>query len=974
MHTLVVAFQMTARRLNAAPRMLRDGLAFGASVLVCGCAIETSTPVEASPPSSHDAPASNPNAVANFAGPFEIREALTFYVVNDAGGDFALDVRFRCPRQVSMDRPVLVRVFDPDERLIARHDDPGEKAGPPVPERECKTQVNASGKGVYQVVVTGFDGSVDLETDPKLPWGVFGYPGLVGRGSQFENAYVFLPPGLDVLRVSCDGAIESLKFFDEQGAERLVITSAARGGTTQLPASKPDVVWRLSAKGKADGSEYEINFGGMPIILCPDESTARAVHASVDVLDDGTICFHKFQARAHALLKKYRSMDASAFAVSPPILVRQKNSWLKEPIRNQLLLANFGVFATLPEALAEQNLDPRSPWFGSVFVWRDEKGEPRRDNPWATYTRGGLVQAGEHASVFAAVHNAGAPFNPLHNSQALRNRVIIAALQDLMMLREHEDPHTEFPHHQGGNRAFLFSRYTRSFAMVAADCPEEVRQVWTEGLRRYVDAQSITSVANTVNQWSAIWIGFEDFYQASKDEAYRQVLKRHLGWLATRNQWNLGYESAGYFDEAEGPDATYTGITTFHLALLYHTTRDAGVLEILRRSIDLLNHTLAPEPNGQFLGASSFCHRTPGDWTQAQMGGGLVMLADDLPEAAVHAGHSWMFAKPAKTPAELHDAERELVSGLRSIEPNAFRLAHVGPERIQYGYSMLYPIWENYPKTILPGALPMAPGKSFTRNFGDEFFCVRRPTYYAFVYAGHTMGEWQKQWRAKDPRTQHPRNGGGLGMFWSPGMGSSILAKNWSAYAAHSLITESDVDGKVEGDWEDYWSIKNEFNSEKATAKISGLIRDQPLRFEKRYQFLDDRIRCELTLDADKPCQFRNVWECFPYPLDKPEQLRVRLLDENGHPVNKRPASAIAFETSSNEVHLIVFDQARMCDCGADYGTDAYNARRDHGRVLTALPNQWQAGQSRSFGWSMMAVPRDKIAQAIRQALSQPAN
>src|SRR5687768_4156680 len=112
MHTLVVALPRTIRRLIAAPHMLRAGLVLVACILVCGCVIEASAPVEASPP-SHAAPASAPKAVANFAGPFEIREALTFYIVNDAGGDFTLSVRFRCPRQVSMDRPVLIRVFDP---------------------------------------------------------------------------------------------------------------------------------------------------------------------------------------------------------------------------------------------------------------------------------------------------------------------------------------------------------------------------------------------------------------------------------------------------------------------------------------------------------------------------------------------------------------------------------------------------------------------------------------------------------------------------------------------------------------------------------------------------------------------------------------------------------------------------------------------------------------------------------------------
>jgi hypothetical protein len=112
------------------------------------------------------------------------------------------------------------------------------------------------------------------------------------------------------------------------------------------------------------GGEYGLNFGGLPIVLCPDERSARAIHASVDVLDDGTICFHKFQVRAHEILKRYRAMDPVAFDARAPQLVRYKTQWLAEPARNQLLCGPYGVYAGLWPTLREQNLDSHSPWFG----------------------------------------------------------------------------------------------------------------------------------------------------------------------------------------------------------------------------------------------------------------------------------------------------------------------------------------------------------------------------------------------------------------------------------------------------------------------------------------------------------------------------------------------------------------------------------------------------------------------------------
>src|SRR5688500_5428108 len=63
----------------------------------------------------------------NFTGPFHVADALTFYVVNPSGGDFTIHLQYHDKQQATMDRPMLVRVFDPEEELIVRHDDPGER-------------------------------------------------------------------------------------------------------------------------------------------------------------------------------------------------------------------------------------------------------------------------------------------------------------------------------------------------------------------------------------------------------------------------------------------------------------------------------------------------------------------------------------------------------------------------------------------------------------------------------------------------------------------------------------------------------------------------------------------------------------------------------------------------------------------------------------------------------------------------------
>lgn len=916
--------------------------------------------------SSHAAP-------VNFAGPFELRDALTFYVVNETGSDFTINARWRDERQSQMDRPVLIRVFDPDEHLVYRSDDPGQRISGPPPEHVASVPVKVNGAGVYQVAVTAFGGgTLDFSTSPAMSFGVYGSPDLVGHQNQFAQSFVYLPPGLATLPMHCDGTISDLKLCDESGAVKAQAAGAQQGASATLPANG-EHIWTLSVRSMSD---YRLNFAGLPIILCPDPQTARAIHASVDVLTDGTICFHKFQIRAQEILKRYRAMGSLAFAVQPPDLSAFKTQWLMEPQRNQLLLGSYGVYSALPATLQQQNLDPKSPWFGTIFVWRDGNGRARADNPWTSYTRLGLTQVAETATVLGAVYTINQPFNPLFKNAALRNRVIIASLQDMMMLREHELPVGESPLYYGGERAFAFERFTRNFPWIIRDCPPDVRQVWTEGLRRFADRESIGEVANVVNQWTFIITGLQHFFDGSGEQWYADIVRRHVRWLLSRNQWSCGRRAAGYFDESEGPDATYNGITAHNLAWLQGQTRDqplrAVLLESLRQCFELFNHTIAPEPGGKLLGCSSFCHRTPGDWTTPQYGAGAGILADQVAQVAPLAGKAWLSHQSLRNPADRHGAEAALMQNLKYLDAAAYTNKSIGPHVIANGPEISFAIWEHYARTALHGDLPMLTETNFTRNFGDEFFCVRRPGYYTFLYAGQTMSQWQKNDRPTDAHKQYPRNGGGLCMFWSPEFGSSILGKNWSAYTAATLIAEQGPSSRQQSavggaDWEDYWSVHNTFDQQSAQASITGTLRDQPVEFKREYRFLDDKITCNLTLHAQSAVNFNAMWECFPYPLDKPSPIRVTLLDAQGNPMVNGPASAIMFQTSSAQVHLIVFAKPRRCDVGIEHCIDVYQQPHEYGRVLAELPAQWHADQSQEFQWSMMAIRADQVAAVIRR-------
>jgi len=896
-----------------------------------------------------------------FAGPFDVRQCMVLHIVNPSGDAFTLHLRWREPDRARTDRPLLVRVFDTDETLLIRHDAPGEK-GEQI-EQSVSLEVPAGRPGVYQVAITGFRPTVDVRTDPPLSFGVYGTPTLACRDDQFTDAWVYMPRGLNGMSVRGGEGLQSLTVLDQGGAARLNLSGATQSATTvQL---EDDRMYRVSARAAGVGT---LNFSSLPIILCPDQASAQAIHASVDVLDDGTICFHRFQVRACELLKRFRAMPPSAFAVPPLVLVRSKPAWLADPVRNQFLVGPYGVFSALDVVLNEQVLDGASPWFGCIYNWRDEAGRLRAANPWTTYDRLGMKRAASSMGVLAAVASVHEPFNPLFGSEAMRNRIAIAALQELMLVREHEHVLPEIDEYQGGDRAFTLANLTNAFELAKGQCPDDAWAVWREGLGRMVDHHAVVAeVCLSVNQWTFLIRSLQQFADGSGDAWYGEIVQRHLRQLRDRIYYDRGQARAGYFAESEGPDATYAGLELHNLACVYEQTRDKALLEMLRRCLDLYNHTLAPEPDGTYVGASSFSHRTPFDFTNLQGSGGLGMLADDLPEAAAHAGRSWLAPPIPHDAQQFQSAEQRLTGMLVSLDRRAFTQAAIGENVIVGGPELHFEIWRHFASQPLAGALPMVASQRFDRNFGDEFLCVRRPSYYAFLYAGAPMGQWQQSRRPNDSSQQHPRNGGGLCMFWSPAFGSSLLAHNWSATAAQTLLVERA--GGAGFDWEDYWSIERAFDMEHAKATVRGSIMNQPLAFERHYQFLDEGVRCDLTLRATGSTESRDSWECFPYSLQKSTGITVRFLDDAGRPAHDGMASAVVFATAASEVHVLVFDQPRECRDGPDHGVDYQGKRHEHARVLARVGAGLKAGDEVTTHWMLTTSPAS--ADAVRRTITR---
>ena len=892
---------------------------------------------------------------------FRLHEMLAYHIVNNSGEAFTVSLHWQNETQAEMESPLLVRVLGPGEQTLVRQEIPGPKV-PGFPGwNDVDVQVPAAGAGVYQVLLTSFRAKVQLSVSPDLPWGLFAYPELESQTPNY-SAYIYLPPGLSQLPVRVTGNVTFLRLSDASDIVHMNLTGANPQTTVPLPPGN-DRIWRLTSEASLP---FCVNFGGMPIIICPDAATAQAIHASVDVLADGTICFHKFQQAAHDALAIYRAMPASAFTVTPPNMGASMDQWLAEPTRNYLLVGPGGVFSGLAITLSSQNLNPASPWFGSTRVWLNDQGMERPENPWATYDRLRMEQVAPLTSLLAAVYSADTPVNPLHHDANLRNRIIIGALQDLMMIREHELPNPEYTYYDGGEKAFLFSRFMRAYPWVIADCPGDVQAAWTEGMRRCADHMNVTCVPDLINQWSFVIKGLQHFADGSGEQIYRDVVARHISWLLSRSQQGGGRMPAGYFSEQDGPDASYSGIQLHNLSLVAELSGNVPLKNAIKSDFELLCHAVAPEPDGSWLGTSSYCHRRPECWTQPNSAAGVGMMADESPEASAMLGHVWFPARPPRNAAELAQAQQLLQWHMVYLTDAAWNDPTIGLTTLMGNPDLQFAVWEHFASPPISGAqLPVKADDRFTRKFADEFFCVRKPSYYAILYVAKRLQGWHQQFAPDDPNAQYPRNGGGLSLLWSPKLGSSVLAQNWSAFATNGIISKKGSTLR----FENYWQTDAGLQEAQSRATINGKLTGGKLIFRRQLNFLEDRITCEIRLQSTQAQTFDRLWEVFPYPLNKPDELHVSFYDEDGHKIagNNKLASAIVFHNHANEVHVIAFGAPRQCEFGTNTSVDAYGQSHEYGRVLTQLPPQWIANQARIVKWAARVVHPNQIEATIKQ-------
>ena len=212
----------------------------------------------------------------------------------------------------------LVRAFDPDERLVlwryVEYADPETLAATEphegielrefdgqMPEGETLLEASlpVESAGVHQVRIStdSREIAVELELERKLPYGVCSQNGdFLQWEQQPPVLHAYIPPRAEELQLRGGPVVVR----DEQSAE-VARHASGKGDETNAPVDRTDVVWQFEFPERAD---WSLRAAGMPLILCDSEQAARAIHASVEVLPDGTVVCHKFQVRIAEVLPR----------------------------------------------------------------------------------------------------------------------------------------------------------------------------------------------------------------------------------------------------------------------------------------------------------------------------------------------------------------------------------------------------------------------------------------------------------------------------------------------------------------------------------------------------------------------------------------------------------------------------------------------------------------------------------------------
>ena len=883
-----------------------------------------------------------------------LRPVVSVYLLNR---DMATVVRARISERpaVNSTNRALLRAYDTEERLthwvynqsnldapITHPADPYASglptlALPPSPDKHVPlqdSQLVLVEPGVHQIRagVDTFRAQLDLACSNPLEWGISFQNGDWALWPDApKTLYAYIPPRATVLHLQLlRGA---MRVTDDHGA---TILDATKKGKHTLNVERTGVVWTFEFANAGT----EIKAHGLPLILCSSKQAAEEIRASVELLPDGTVVAHKFQRAIAEFLPKLlapENIGTPEDLIVP--LASLEDAWMADVPRNHILMCGYSTFIRgIAHALRQQNTDPASRWSGLFSDYTPPEGVAPADYRWDTFLPvtgiGGCRKVETAAYGLAKAATLDVPVNPYFGRKELLMRAAAASLRDLMVMNEAEVWPRAAAHWYPSSMSFVMGNKTLPpFGLAAPLLPDDVRALWTTGLRRMVDRVFPDHLVSARNQSSHCLVSFAHFANGTEDPVYHRLARLYAAHFAA------GANAPGYHMEACGPDASYIGMTHWFMGMYYRLSGDRDFLPAIAKSYRFFNHTVAPEPDGKtILGGYNFGHRVGMGFFEEQYGGSKGILYDVIPEVGV-----WAPADPSG------DLEKKA----KDIRKQLARKHEKFPGRLTD------PRFEYFTTAPKRKPWPAQESERFIHNIENELIAVRRPGYYMAVYVGKPAGKFYIRQREKfrsplannaeteggqiNVRSITPFLGGGLTLFWTPDYGTSLMATNWSALTHHGMVATTDQQKRY---WEDYHATSFEIDEAANTLTIRGKIESLPVKYERRYTFHDDRLDIALTLTPEKDVQLERLIENIPVVggRSKPETVALEAPARSNEIRIQDTAAQTGVTVTFNSPHPM-----HVCTNGPMANYRKYQINR----VEVELPARLTAGTPVELGYTL---------------------
>ncbi len=722
-----------------------------------------------------------------------------------------------------------------------------------LPARTVTLAVPPVGPGLYRLLIVGtWDHWISVTPSRPVAAAIHPGPGpLHLHGDQLADAWLYAPANVEDIGVSISEEVAPWSWHatvaDETGKEVAVVEPKGPYNYAFIRSAQPASVYRLRITGGSPGGCLHVF--GVPMLLCPDEATARSMQGGMQLDEYGRTTWHEAQRQ---LLSWAYSLDPEELQ-SPKTLADPD---LAVPGRVKCRLAD------VPALLDAQVLDRAAGNFGDF----KKTGNDALDKQLGFWEPAGGVLA----RLVAFDH----PDNPWHGDPILVRRIMLwlatqrFATQNAWFWYAASEGPKRYPEQveslwSVGLRSNWYPLQDAQFAVVLGpvrealswSLPPAVNAAWVQSLRCWALGRLTAQQGECTNQWAKGLEHLATIYMATRDATIKDVLDRQTEYFCTpgvlgrvnpdADTWShrsgvgfgglaadSGLIGGGIAAEQFGHDGEYCLETVSHLSHVNDILPNPRIVAWLNEYYLLKTHLTMPKDG--IWPANPFAHTV--------------------------------------SPSDTNFRTRYYThkSGLGGAS-----------DQVVYG-----DLWAGKRNDAKPW--PVFEEGSFLRTIDDRYAFLKTPSYYSILHTG-PAAPWYTAW------TQ-PRIGegtmewigyggmhyGGLGHkasklgaisgIWVPDCGIVWSCQNHNVMYTNAIwgrrlqpvceIWEEGVDGHIVS--EAYNHPVTHLDGETRVLTRTTEFLYVPLTVERRVSFGDEVIDVAVELRASGPCELQELYEAIP--------------------------------------------------------------------------------------------------------------